>query len=192
MLTIRLFRVGKKNQPAYKIVVTDKRNAASRGRFVEEVGFYNPLTKLRNLKGDRVKYWISVGAKPSTTVHNMLVSDKVIEDAKIAKHKKSKKETPAENPLGDSDSAGSPTGAESAQTPVAEPAEPAEEAPAEEPAGSAAEEPEETPAETEDQAPPAEPAEEAPATEPAIEAEEQKKDAAAEPTEEKPAEEEKK
>ena len=91
MLTIRLFRVGKKNQPSFKIVVTDKRNAASRGRFVEEVGFYDPLTKQRNLKGDRVRYWISVGAKPSPTVHNMLVTDKVIEGLKIAKHKKSKK-----------------------------------------------------------------------------------------------------
>jgi small subunit ribosomal protein S16 len=91
MLNIRLFRVGKKNQPAYKIVVTDKRNAASRGRFVEEVGFYNPLTKQRNMKGDRVKYWMSVGAKPSDTVHNMLVTDNIIEAKKIPKNKKSKK-----------------------------------------------------------------------------------------------------
>ena len=99
MLAIRLFRVGKKNQPSYKIVVTDKKNAAAKGRFVEEVGFYNPLTKQRNLKGDRVKYWMSVGAKPSDTVHNMLVSDKVIEATKIGKTKKSKKaveEKPAE------------------------------------------------------------------------------------------------
>jgi small subunit ribosomal protein S16 len=97
MLTIRLFRVGKKNQPAYKIVVCDKRNAASRGRFVEEVGFYNPLTKQRNLKGERAKYWISVGAKPSSTVHNMLVTEKVLESPKIPKNKKSKKEVPAES-----------------------------------------------------------------------------------------------
>ncbi|HZX49900.1 MAG TPA: 30S ribosomal protein S16 [Candidatus Paceibacterota bacterium] len=87
MLTIRLFRTGKKNQPSFKIVVTDKRRSSTRGRFVEEVGFYNPLTKQRNLKGDRVKYWISVGAQPSATVHNMLVADKVIEGTKIAKHK---------------------------------------------------------------------------------------------------------
>jgi small subunit ribosomal protein S16 len=87
MLTIRLFRVGKKNQPAYKIVVTDKRNAASRGRFVEEVGFYDPLTKQRNLKGDRVKYWLGQGAKTSDTVHNMLITDKVIEASKLPKHK---------------------------------------------------------------------------------------------------------
>ncbi|OHA63923.1 MAG: 30S ribosomal protein S16 [Candidatus Wildermuthbacteria bacterium RIFCSPHIGHO2_01_FULL_48_27b] len=91
MLTIRLFRVGRKNQPAFKIVVCDKQNAASRGRFVEEVGFYDPLTKQRNLKGDRVKYWLSVGAKASPTVHNMLVTDKVVEGPKIAKHKLSKK-----------------------------------------------------------------------------------------------------
>jgi len=83
MLAIRLFRVGKKNQPAYKIVVTDKRNAASRGRFVEEVGFYNPLTKQRNLKGDRVKYWMSKGAKLSLTLHNFLVGQKIIEGKKL-------------------------------------------------------------------------------------------------------------
>lgn len=91
MLSIRLFRVGKKNQPAYKIVVTDKTHGSGKGRFVEEVGFYNPLTKQRNLKGDRVKYWISVGAKASDTVHNMLVTDKVIDAPKINKTKKSKK-----------------------------------------------------------------------------------------------------
>ena len=101
MLAIRLFRVGKKNQPAFKIVVTDKKNASTRGRFVEEVGFYNPLTKQRNLKGDRVKYWMSVGAKPSETVHNMLVSDKIIEGAKIPKNKKSKKEPSQETPTTD-------------------------------------------------------------------------------------------
>ncbi|MBI2098389.1 MAG: 30S ribosomal protein S16 [Candidatus Wildermuthbacteria bacterium] len=99
MLTIRLFRVGRKNQPAFKIVVCNKQNAASRGRFVEEVGFYDPLTKQRNLKGDRVKYWLSVGAKASPTVHNMLVTDKVVEGSKIAKHKLSKK--PA-SPAGES------------------------------------------------------------------------------------------
>ncbi len=87
MLTIRLFRVGRKNQPSFKIVVTDKRKSSTRGRFVEEVGVYNPLTKQRNLKGDRVKYWMSQGAKPSATVYNMLVTDKVVEGRKIPKHK---------------------------------------------------------------------------------------------------------
>jgi len=88
MLVIRLFRVGKKNQPAFKIVVTDKKNPPKRGRFVEDVGFWNPLIKQKVLKKERIKYWLSVGAQPSETVHNLLVSEKMIEGKKVAKHKK--------------------------------------------------------------------------------------------------------
>ncbi len=97
MLVIRLFRVGKKNQPSFKIVVTDKKNPPKAGRFTEEVGFYNPLTKEKVLKGDRIKYWISVGAKPSPTVFNLLISEKVIEGKKIPVHKKPK--TKEEKPV---------------------------------------------------------------------------------------------
>jgi small subunit ribosomal protein S16 len=86
MLVIRLFRVGRRNQPSFKLVVTDKRRSSTRGRFVEEVGFYNPVTKEKVLRGERIQYWISVGAKPSPTVHNMLVADKIIEGKKIPKH----------------------------------------------------------------------------------------------------------
>ena len=74
MLVIRLFRVGKKNQPSFKIVVTDKRKPPRAGRFIEEVGFWNPLTEEKILKGERVKYWLSVGAKPSASVYNLLTS----------------------------------------------------------------------------------------------------------------------
>ncbi len=95
MLVIRLFRVGKKNQPSFKIVVTDKKKASRRGRFVEEVGFYNPLTKEKVLRNERIKYWLSVGAKPSDTVFNLFISEKIIEGKKIDVHKKSKKEAPA-------------------------------------------------------------------------------------------------
>ena len=91
MLVIRLFRVGKKNQPSFKIVVTNKKKSSKRGRFVEEVGFYNPLTKEKVLRNERIKYWLSVGAKPSDTVFNLLISGKVIEGKKIDVHKKSKK-----------------------------------------------------------------------------------------------------
>ena len=72
MLVIRFFRVGKKNQPSFKIVVTDKRRPPRGGRFVEEVGFWNPLTKEKLLKKERIKYWLSVGAKASDTVRNLL------------------------------------------------------------------------------------------------------------------------
>jgi len=90
MLVIRFFRVGKKNQPSFKIVITDKRKSSTKGRFVEEVGFWNPLTKEKVLKIDRVKYWLSVGAKPSPTVFNLLISEKIVEGKKIDVHKKAK------------------------------------------------------------------------------------------------------
>jgi small subunit ribosomal protein S16 len=107
MLVIRFLRAGKKNQPFFKIVVVEKEKTSTSGFFTEEVGFYNPLTKEKNLKGDRIKYWISVGAKPSPTVHNLLISEKIfaelrsshalakvsaIEGNKIPVHAKSKKE----------------------------------------------------------------------------------------------------
>lgn len=82
MLAIRLFRVGKKKQPSYKIVVTDKQNPPQGGQFVEQVGFYNPLTNEKTLKEDRIKYWLSVGAQTSDTVHNMLITEKIIEGEK--------------------------------------------------------------------------------------------------------------
>jgi len=90
MLVIRLFRVGKKNQPSFKIVVTDKRKPPRAGRYIEEVGFWNPQSKEKVLKKDRILYWLSVGAKPSPTVFNLLVSEKIIEGKKIDVHKKGK------------------------------------------------------------------------------------------------------
>jgi len=91
MLSIRLLRTGKKNQPFYRMVVTDKKNPPRGGRFLEIVGFLNPFSKEKQIKIDRIKHWISVGAKPSDTVHNILVKEKVVEDVKIALHKKPKK-----------------------------------------------------------------------------------------------------
>ena len=79
MLVIRFLRVGKKNQPSFKIVVTDKRKPPRGGRFVEELGFWNPLTKEKVLKPERIRYWLSKGAKPSDTVYNLLISEKIIE-----------------------------------------------------------------------------------------------------------------
>lgn len=96
---IRFYRTGRKHQPSYKIVVADKRRAAGAGRFTEEVGFYNPVTKEKVIRQDRVKHWISKGAQPSATVRNLLVKEKVIAGAKIPTHAKSKKkaEAPAQS-----------------------------------------------------------------------------------------------
>jgi len=95
MLVIRLFRTGKKNQPFFKIVVTDKRRPPRAGRFLENLGFLNPLKKEKKLNAERIKYWLSVGAKPSDTIHNLLVSENIIEGKKIDVHKKAKKKEAA-------------------------------------------------------------------------------------------------
>ena len=83
MLTIRFTRKGKKNQPFFRIVVIDKRKSSTGGRAVDDLGFVDPLTKKKNIKKERVLYWLSKGAKPSDTVNNLLIQEKIIEGKKI-------------------------------------------------------------------------------------------------------------
>lgn len=92
MIVIRLTRIGRKNQPAFKIVALDKKNPPKGGRFLEILGFYNPLTKKYSINEKRVKYWLSVGAKPTNRIHNLLVSKGIIKAKKINLFKKKKKE----------------------------------------------------------------------------------------------------
>lgn len=82
MLMIRLQRTGRKNDPSYRFVVTDKKNAASGGKFLEILGAYTPKIDAIVLKADRIKYWLSVGAQPSDTAHNFLVKNGIIEGKK--------------------------------------------------------------------------------------------------------------
>jgi len=91
MLRIRLFRGGKKNQPSYKIVVVEGRRAPKGGRFVDILGFLNPLSKEKSLDKEKAKHWISKGAQPSDTIHNLLVAEGVIKADKVDVKKKSKK-----------------------------------------------------------------------------------------------------
>ncbi len=95
MLMIRFLRAGKRNQPFFKIVVVDRKQSSKSGRFMEQVGFFNPLTKEKKLNAERIKLWISKGVKLSDTVSNLLIKEKIIEGKKISVHKKSKKEMPA-------------------------------------------------------------------------------------------------
>ncbi len=83
MLTIRLQRVGRKNDPSFRVVLTDSKNATRSGSFLEILGSYSARQGTPVIKADRVKYWMSVGAKPSDTVHNLLISEKVITGKKI-------------------------------------------------------------------------------------------------------------
>ena len=91
MLNIRLSRRGKKKQPSYRIIVLEKRKDP-RGDFLEDLGYYNPFSKKRELKKERIKYWLSKGAQPSNTVHNLLVDEKIISAAKVKIVKLKKKQ----------------------------------------------------------------------------------------------------
>jgi small subunit ribosomal protein S16 len=83
MLKIRLQRTGRTNDPSFRIVVVEHTESTKSGNFIERVGTYNPKTKQKNLIADRIKYWLSVGAKASGTVHNMLVSAGIISGEKV-------------------------------------------------------------------------------------------------------------
>lgn len=90
MLMMRLQRVGRKNEPHFRVVVTEK-TISPRGKSLEIVGFINPKTGEKALKKERVLYWLSKGVQTSDTVHNLLVSKGMIRGKKIAKHKVLKK-----------------------------------------------------------------------------------------------------
>ena len=83
MLKIRLQRIGRKNDPAFRVVLTDSKNSTKSGRFLEILGTYNPKSKEKNLMTDKIKHWISQGAKCSDTMHNFLANDKIILGKKI-------------------------------------------------------------------------------------------------------------
>ena len=73
MVKIRLHRMGAKKAPFYRVVVADSRNPRD-GRFIEEIGTYDPKGGDDKLKVDleRVKYWMSNGAQPTDTVRGLL------------------------------------------------------------------------------------------------------------------------
>lgn len=83
MLTIRLQRTGRNRDTQFRLVVTDSKNAPKSGRFVEVVGSYNPKLGTVEVKQDRVKYWLSVGAQTSKTVYNFLVDKGLVEGRKV-------------------------------------------------------------------------------------------------------------
>lgn len=84
MVTIRLSRTGAKKRPFYHIVVTDSRNARD-GRFIERLGFFNPVAKGNDetlrVDRDRVEHWIGNGAQPSDRVAKLLKQNPVAQDA---------------------------------------------------------------------------------------------------------------
>ncbi len=80
---MRLQRVGRKNDPSYRIVVTDKRTGPKSNKHVAILGSYNPKMDHIQLDVDAAKDWLSKGVQPSDTVHNILVGQKVIDAKKV-------------------------------------------------------------------------------------------------------------
>ena len=185
MLKLRLSRGGTKKRPVYKVVVADSRFARD-GRFIEKVGFFNPLLPKEKkervgLEAERIKYWLGQGAQPTTRVARILGENELMPmpangnnpNKAVPKKERNKKEE------------------DNKEAPKAE-AAPAAEAPKEE-AAPAAEAPK-AEAPKEEAAPAAEaPKEEAPKVEaaPAAEAPKEEAPKAEAPKEEAPAEEKK-
>ncbi len=82
MLKIRLQRRGRKNDSAFRVVLTDSKNSTKSGKFKEILGSYNLKSGEVLFKKDRITYWMNNGAQASDTVHNFLVHQKIIEGKK--------------------------------------------------------------------------------------------------------------
>ena len=80
MVKIRLRRMGAKKAPFYRIVVADSRYPRD-GRFIEELGYYNPMTEPADVKvdADKVKEWMANGAQPTDTVKALLKRNGILE-----------------------------------------------------------------------------------------------------------------
>ena len=95
MLTIRLSRIGKKNKPMYRLIISEKARDPY-GRALEILGSYNPYTKELEAKAERITYWISQGAGTSATVNNLLIEKGIIKGEKMKTVKINTKKRKAE------------------------------------------------------------------------------------------------
>lgn len=84
MLKIRLQRVGRKAEPTFRLLLTDSKNSAKSGKFLEVLGNYDARRgEQSTFKTDRITHWMSKGAQVTPTVHNLLIDKKVISGKKI-------------------------------------------------------------------------------------------------------------
>ena len=141
MLKLRLSRGGTKKRPVYKVVVADSRFARD-GRFIEKVGFFNPLLPKEKkervgLEAERIKYWLGQGAQPTTRVARILGENELMPmpangnnpNKAVPKKERNKKEE--DNKEAPKDEAPKADAAPAAEAPKAD-AAPAAEAPKEE------------------------------------------------------------
>jgi small subunit ribosomal protein S16 len=90
MLKIRLQKIGKKNDPSYRVVLVEH-TTSPHGKFIELLGSYNTKLKEKKLNKERIGYWLTKGAQASPTIHNLLVDEKIITAEKVKAWKPKKK-----------------------------------------------------------------------------------------------------
>ena len=78
MLKLRLKRLGKKRYPSYRLVIMEN-SFRRNGRPIEEVGYYNPITKKYQFDVEKIKKWLNYGVKPTETVLNLLKQAEIIQ-----------------------------------------------------------------------------------------------------------------
>jgi small subunit ribosomal protein S16 len=78
MLKLRLKRAGRKRSPSYRLIIMENRYKRD-GRPIDEVGYYNPISKQYNFEIDKIKKWLNYGVKPTTTVLNLLKKSGIVE-----------------------------------------------------------------------------------------------------------------
>lgn len=84
---IRLSRGGRKKQPFYHVIAADARSPRD-GRFIEKLGFWNPLTKELKWNTERVNYWLGTGAQPTDRVAKIILKEGLGSDAQRASYQK--------------------------------------------------------------------------------------------------------
>src|SRR3989338_9834529 len=89
MLAIKFKRIGKKHQASFRIIVAEKRSKLQ-GRYVDDLGWFNPHNDQFNINKERASHWLKNGAQPTDSIHNLLVRASVIKGPKRPVHKVSK------------------------------------------------------------------------------------------------------
>ena len=77
MLKLRLKRTGRKRSPSYRLVIIENTSRRD-GRPIEEVGYYNPITKQYKFDGEKIKKWFDCGVKPTQTVFSLLKKAEIV------------------------------------------------------------------------------------------------------------------
>lgn len=89
MLAIKLSKVGKTNKKMFRLIISEK-GRDPYGKVLETLGSYNPYSKELNVKAERIKYWLSKGAKMTATINNLLVGKNIVPGKKVTASKAGK------------------------------------------------------------------------------------------------------